>query len=192
MQDMKDESNTVAKTRKEPIAGEVISLDIPSQYGYLSLALCDGEDGRMEYNQSLISRLLRHNGYSFRSFSDEDIFNLIHYWYMHHLAIGGSRDQFSDTLFDLSEETGVLTNVVVESPSGESLKDLRLTTGISQVETSRLLGLSSRQLISDYERGVKKPSDQVYTLWLLLSGEHPDLKVIKKEKKVVWANVFPE
>lgn len=66
---------------------------------------------------------------------------------------------------------------VIEPPTPEQIKALRLHTGMTQSQVATLLGVSNRQLIGDYENGVKSPNPQTWTLWLLLAGQHPNLKL---------------
>ena len=71
-------------------------------------------------------------------------------------------------------------DAVVSPPSANELKELREHSELTQSGLAALLGLSNRQLVSDYERGLKHPNSQTYTLWLLLTGQHPTLQVVNK------------
>lgn len=66
-------------------------------------------------------------------------------------------------------------DAIRKTPNGDDIKALRKKAGLTQTQLARLLGLSSMQLISDYERGIKSPSDQIYTLMLLLTDQHDAL-----------------
>lgn len=76
-------------------------------------------------------------------------------------------------------------DAIIEPPTPEQIAALRKRTGLSGDATAKLLGLSGRQIISDYEKGVKNgksfsPNKQTYTLWLLLTGQHPTFEIIPK------------
>lgn len=77
----------------------------------------------------------------------------------------------------LNFKTMLWWEAVVESPTAKEITCLRKQAGLSQAQASELLGLTGRQLISAYERGQKTPSKQTWTLWLLLSGQHPTLEI---------------
>lgn len=47
-------------------------------------------------------------------------------------------------------------------------KEVRKQLGISQLEMSELLGLGSPNMVSEYERGVAKPSKRVFILLYLI------------------------
>jgi transcriptional regulator with XRE-family HTH domain len=48
------------------------------------------------------------------------------------------------------------------------LKNLREKYNLSQKELARLFGLSGQARISEYERGIRKPSKQIILLYQLL------------------------
>lgn len=75
--------------------------------------------------------------------------------------------------------------VVFEPPSGEGIKIMREYAGLSQGRLAFLLGMMSnekpnRQLISRYEKGVQNPSAQTWTLFLLITGQHPNYEIFPK------------
>lgn len=76
-------------------------------------------------------------------------------------------------------------DAIIEPPTPEKIAELRKHTGLSGQATANILGLSGRQIISDYERGEKagkpfSPNKQTWTLWLLLTGQHPTLEVLPR------------
>lgn len=76
-------------------------------------------------------------------------------------------------------------DAIIEPPTPKQIAELRKHTGLSGNATANLLGLSGRQIISDYEKGEKNgkkfsPNKQTWTLWLLLTGQHPTLNVVHK------------
>lgn len=77
-------------------------------------------------------------------------------------------------------DTKLHWGAVVKPPTAMELQELREHSDLTQRGLATLLGLSNRQLISDYERDLKKPNPQTYTLWLLLTGQHPTLQVVNK------------
>lgn len=46
-------------------------------------------------------------------------------------------------------------DAIIEPPTSEQIAQLRKHTGLSGTLLKRLLGLSGRQIISDYEKGIK-------------------------------------
>lgn len=70
-------------------------------------------------------------------------------------------------------------DAIRKTPSAADIKALRKKAGLTQTQMAQLLGLSSMQLISDYERGIKSPSDQTYSLMLLLTDQHDELFLAK-------------
>ncbi len=160
-------------------------LDIPSEFNYLSLNLERLGSGIVDYNKYLLNRLLEHNGTSLEDCSDNDVFQILYLLYLNYIKTTGERDLSSDVFFGLraASETPRRNHLgaIIKSPSAADIKLVRENTGLSQPETAGMLGLSGRQLISDYERSIKMPSDQVYTLWLLLTDQHPTLSVVNKK-----------
>ncbi|MGP9830707.1 helix-turn-helix domain-containing protein, partial [Psychrobacter sp. AOP1-A1-60] len=71
-------------------------------------------------------------------------------------------------------------NAIVEPPTPEQIKDFRERTNMTQDQAASLLGLSNKRLIADYETGVSSPNPQTWTLWLLLTGQHPTLKLSER------------
>lgn len=79
-------------------------------------------------------------------------------------------------------------DAIIEPPTSEQIAQLRKHTGLSGDATANLLGLSGRQIISDYEKGIKNgkhfsPTKQTYTLWLLLTGQHPTLEILPRKSE---------
>ena len=71
-------------------------------------------------------------------------------------------------------------DAIIEPPMPEQIAELRKHTKLNQSQTANLLGLSSQNLISRYENGDRSPNKQTYTLWLLLTGQHPTLEVLPR------------
>ena len=70
-----------------------------------------------------------------------------------------------------------MINLIQEKPTAEQVKALREKTGLSGSQFADLIGLSNRQLISDYENGKKTPNAQTWTLMLLATNQHPNFKL---------------
>lgn len=68
-------------------------------------------------------------------------------------------------------------NSVIEPPTPEQIVGMRKSLGLTQSQMASILNLTNRQLIGDYEQGRKSPSPQTWTLFLLLTGQHPTLSI---------------
>lgn len=77
-------------------------------------------------------------------------------------------------MIDFSE---LFYNAVIEPPPPEQIVDMRKSLGLTQSQMASILNLTNRQLIGDYEQGRKSPNPQTWTLFLLLTGQHPTLRV---------------
>ena len=73
-----------------------------------------------------------------------------------------------------------MINLIQKKPTPEQVKALRLKAGLSQGAFAELIGLSNRQLISDYENGKKLPNTQTWTLMLLATSQHPSFELREK------------
>lgn len=71
---------------------------------------------------------------------------------------------------------------LVEPPSPEEMKKIRIDSGLTQNEVAKAVGLSGGIAISKYEQGIRRPSAQIWTLILLFIGKHPILTLKKIEK----------
>lgn len=76
--------------------------------------------------------------------------------------------------------------VVFVPPIGEGIKLMREYAGLTQGHMAFLLGMMSkdkpnRQLISRYEKDVQSPSAQTWTLFLLITGQHPNYEIFPRE-----------
>ena len=72
---------------------------------------------------------------------------------------------------------------IIEPPSPEEMKKIRVESGFTQNEVANAIGLSGGIAISKYEQGNRRPSAQIWTLILLFIGKHPRLTLssIKKD-----------
>ena len=73
-----------------------------------------------------------------------------------------------------------MINLIQKKPTPEQVKALRLKVGLSQGAFAELIGLSNRQLISDYENDRKTPNAQTWTLMLLATNQHPSFELREK------------
>lgn len=71
-------------------------------------------------------------------------------------------------------------NLIQPKPTPEQVKALRLKAGLSGSQFAELIGLSNRQLISDYENDRKTPNAQTWTLMLLATNQHPGFELREK------------
>ena len=73
-----------------------------------------------------------------------------------------------------------MINLIQKKPTAEEVKALREKAGLSQGALAELIGLSNRQLISDYENDKKTPSAQTWTLMLLATNQHQSFELREK------------
>lgn len=73
-----------------------------------------------------------------------------------------------------------MINLIQKKPTAEEVKALREKAGLSQTAFAELIGLSNRQLISDYENDRKTPNAQTWTLMLLATNQHPSFELREK------------
>ena len=73
-----------------------------------------------------------------------------------------------------------MINLIQKKPTAEEVKALRLKAGLSGSQFAKLIGLSNRQLISDYENDRKTPNAQTWTLMLLATNQHPNFELREK------------
>lgn len=69
---------------------------------------------------------------------------------------------------------------LIEPPSPEEMRRIRVDSGLTQDELAKLIGLSGGIAISKYEQGKRRPSAQIWTIILLFLNQHPTLHVINK------------
>lgn len=74
-------------------------------------------------------------------------------------------------------------NLIQPKPTPEQVKALREKVGLSQSALAKLIGLSSQQLINDYENGKKSPNAQTWSLMLLATSQHPNFELEQKHKE---------
>ena len=75
-----------------------------------------------------------------------------------------------------------MINLIQKKPTAEEVKALREKAGLSGSQFAELIGLSNRQLISDYENDRKTPNAQTWTLMLLATNQHPSFKLDKNKE----------
>lgn len=75
-------------------------------------------------------------------------------------------------ILEQGEDDGEL---LIKAPAdGYSIRQTRLNAnGMTQPKMAKLLGLSSKTLVSNYENNRKNPSIQNWTLFLLITDQHP-------------------
>lgn len=73
-----------------------------------------------------------------------------------------------------------LNKLVVEYEGAEKLKQLRKNAKLLQKEVASKLKLTDRRLIGRYENNKQNPSDQCYTLFLLITNQHPYFSILPR------------
>lgn len=157
-------------------------IELPEDVDYLAIRVSEEDDHVIRYNRDMMNKVLSHNGYHPDTVTDDEVRFILEGCYEHHLKLGGPKTLLGEHLFNKSAEspkfkTKLQWGAVVKPKSAKQIKELRDHTEMTQPEVARLLGLSNRQLIGDYENENKTPNAQTYTLWLILTGQHPTLTV---------------
>ena len=159
-----------------------VKIEIPPEINFLELGLHSDDDGTVTYNMTVFKSLLEYNDIKLNQLTQDDVESLLAMWYINHRKQGFAPDMTAERLFNsvLDQplfEPELHWAQIIEPPTPEQIKSLRLHTGMTQSQVATMLGLSNRQLIGDYENGNKSPNPQTWTLWLLLTGQHPTLEV---------------
>lgn len=159
---------------------ERVNITIPPKINYLDLGVHKTDNGLIGYNMSVFKELLTYNRLYLGQLNQDDVESILVMWYIEHRKQGGKRDDTTEALVLsvkplIPFEPNIYWDKVIEPPTPEQIRSLRIHTGMTQAQVAKLLGLSNRQLIGDYENGVKSPTAQTWTLWLLLTGQHPTL-----------------
>lgn len=69
-------------------------------------------------------------------------------------------------------------SLLISAPDGESIREMRINANrMTQAKMAKLLGLSSKTLVSNYENNRKTPSIQNWTLFLLITSQHPHYSI---------------
>ncbi|WP_296210766.1 helix-turn-helix transcriptional regulator [Psychrobacter sp. UBA3480] len=162
-----------------------VKIEIPPEISFLDLGLHKDDDSAITYKLSVLNSMLAYNNIKLSQLTQDDVESLLVMWYISHRKNGGDPDMTAERLFNAVADTPkfdvkIHWDAIIEPPTPEQIKDLRQHTGMTQPQVANLLGLSNRQLISDYERGNKSPNLQTWTLWLLLTGQHPTLTLSDK------------
>jgi hypothetical protein len=66
------------------------------------------------------------------------------------------------------------------NPGPESLRAAREVAGHSQTQAALAVGLSTGMRWSEYERGVRQIDPTRWALYLLLTDQHPGLRVTRR------------
>ena len=74
----------------------------------------------------------------------------------------------------------MMNDLLQEKPTPQEFKTMREQAGLSGAKTAEILGLSSRQYVSQLETGKYDISPQIWTLFLLITGEHPNYTITPK------------
>lgn len=69
---------------------------------------------------------------------------------------------------------------LVPPPTTDDVKRSRKAAGLTQHQANMLLGHSSERTWRNWEHGVSRPSVAAWTLWLLLTDQHPALRLTSK------------
>ena len=76
-----------------------------------------------------------------------------------------------------------LFKLVVEYEGAERFKQLRKNAKLLQRDVAQKLALTNHKLISKYEKARQNPSCQCYTLFLLITNQHPDFSILPRTEK---------
>ena len=74
----------------------------------------------------------------------------------------------------------MMNYLLQDKPTPKEFKAMREQAGLSGAKTAEILGLSSRQYVSQLETGKYDISPQIWTLFLLITGEHPNYTITPK------------
>ena len=74
----------------------------------------------------------------------------------------------------------MMNDLLQDKPTPKEFKTMREQAGLSGAKTAEILGLSSRQYVSQLETGKYDISPQIWTLFLLITGEHPNYTITPK------------
>lgn len=99
--------------------------------------------------------------------------------------------------------TTPLTPLSMPVPTGEQLKAARLAAGLNQAQAAELLGYSLQTgsrggLQSRTWQALESPADErnmqgpVFAMFLLLTGQHPTLKLVTKEAEAPATDKSPD
>lgn len=163
-------------------------IEIPPGVSFLDLGLHKDSKNAVSYNMRVLKSMLTHNNIGLEQLTQADLMSLLAMWYIRHRKNDGEPDMAAELLFEpllsiTKYKPSAYWGATIEPPTPEQIKALRKHTGMTQPQVAKLLNLSNRQLIGDYENGVKSPSPQTWTLWLLLTDQHPTLTLSDRQ---VW------
>lgn len=69
---------------------------------------------------------------------------------------------------------------LLDSPDGQQLYAARMHAGHTHFQVAEFLGLSDPARISEYENNRRRMPGWRFTLYMLFTGQHPDLMLVKK------------
>ena len=79
--------------------------------------------------------------------------------------------------------------LLVTAPDGEDIRQTRLNANrMTQPKMAKLLGLSSKTLVSNYENNRKNPSIQNWTIFLLITDQHPHYSLHRRFNEDVFTD----
>lgn len=70
-------------------------------------------------------------------------------------------------------------------PTPELIRSMRLSAGLTQREAAAAVGLNETMRWSDYERNVHGISRQHWALFLLATGQHPQMRIAVRRRSDV-------
>ena len=82
--------------------------------------------------------------------------------------------------YKLHQKRKYYGSVLIDAPAkGSEIKQFRKNIEhLTQPKMAKLLGLNDKQIISKYENDKKRPSIQTWTLWLLITNQHPYYEIL--------------
>jgi len=69
----------------------------------------------------------------------------------------------------------------MSSPTREHVREHRARAGLSQADAARLVMLGDKSRWSEYERGLGTIDAARWTLFLLLTDQHPEFRVERRD-----------
>lgn len=136
-------------------------------------------DSKMVFNEDVLKSILESNGLDINNLSEKKKLGFLISLYDNHIENGGEANYQYDRWFDHPGNESAFEAqshhcAVVYPPRALRIKKMRELAGHSVLQVGTLLELP-RSVIKSYESGEKVPDPYLYTLWLILTGQHPTL-----------------
>ena len=164
-------------------------IQMPSDLSFTDLSLALDQDGYPTWSNEVMGCILTHNEIAKGSLDNNQTMVMILLIYLDTLKNGGQADDVADillrrqlTILNVERISKANTSAVLPSPTAQEVSDLIAKSAMTKTDIADLIGVNGRQLIYAYEKGVKTPSPQTWTLWNLLTNNHPTLMLTKRQQ----------